>query len=402
MNFVPQESQLSDSDSDGLDLDLNEDEQLTHSADSQLIDDNTQQLSEPIHLSQQSSNSLNTITTDSVIPQKPHHPILFTFPQRIISKQKRSFCSTWYRKYQWLHYQEHDDSVLCFYCHIAEKRHLPISSNKDRAFTTSGFSNWKKAIERFNKHESSLPHHQAVDFVEKIPRTTKNVREMLSSTYAQQKAENRAMLKIILSSIRFLGRQGLALRGRYKDLATDDLKVSGEIDSNFFQLLKTRAEDNPRLLNWMEKSRDKFMSPDIQNEILCIMVLCIQREITNDVSGQWYTIMVDETTDMSNTEQLVFCIRYVDSNLEVHEEFIGLYSLESTSAESLFSTIKDILLRMNLRIKKCRGQSYDGASSMSGHKSGVAKKIMDLESRALYTHCYGHALNLAAQDSIKQ
>ena len=105
---------------------------------------------------------------------------------------------------------------------------------------------------------------------------------------------------------------------------------------------------------------------------------------------------------MSNTEQLVFCIRHVDSNLEVHEEFIGLYSLESTSAESLFSTIKDILLRMNLRIKNCRGQCYDGASSMSGHKSGVAKKIRDLESRALYTHCYGHALNLAAQDSIKQ
>ena len=57
---------------------------------------------------------------------------------------------------------------------------------------------------------------------------------------------------------------------------------------------------------------------------------------------------------------------------------------------------------MNLRIEKCRDQCYDGASSLSGHKSGVAKKIMDLESRALYTHCYGHALNLAAQDSIKQ
>lgn len=29
------------------------------------------------------------------------------------------------------------------------------------------------------------------------------------------------------------------------------------------------------------------------------------------------------------------------------------------------------------------------------------KRVMDLEHRALYTHCYGHALNLAAQDSIK-
>lgn len=42
--------------------------------------------------------------------------------------------------------------------------------------------------------------------------------------------------------------------------------------------------------------------------------------------------MVDETTDLSNTEQLVLCIRYVDDYLNVHEEPVGLYSLESTIA----------------------------------------------------------------------
>ena len=93
---------------------------------------------------------------------------------------------------------------------------------------------------------------------------------------------------------------------------------------------------------------------------------------------------------------MVFCLRHVDDNLAVHEEFIGLYSLES-----LIFTIKDVLLRMNLKIENCRGQCYDGASSMSGQVSGVAKKVMDLEHRALYTHCYGHALKLAVQDSIK-
>ena len=56
---------------------------------------------------------------------------------------------------------------------------------------------------------------------------------------------------------------------------------------------------------------------------------------------------------------------------------------------------------MNLRIENCSGQCNDGASSMSGQKSGVAKMMMDLEHQALYTHCYGHALNLATQDSIK-
>ena len=38
---------------------------------------------------------------------------------------------------------------------------------------------------------------------------------------------------------------------------------------------------------------------------------------------------------------------------------------------------------------------------MSGIRSGVATKISLLEPRALYTHCYGHVLNLAVQDGIK-
>ena len=66
----------------------------------------------------------------------------------------------------------------------------------------------------------------------------------------------------------------------------------------------------------MEKSQDKFTSPEIQNEILSIMALHILREIATELSGKWYTIMVDGTTDLSNTEQMVLCLRYVDNNLE--------------------------------------------------------------------------------------
>ena len=38
---------------------------------------------------------------------------------------------------------------------------------------------------------------------------------------------------------------------------------------------------------------------------------------------------------------------------------------------------------------------------MLGSKSGVSTRLLDLETRALYTHCYGHALNLATQDALK-
>ena len=57
---------------------------------------------------------------------------------------------------------------------------------------------------------------------------------------------------------------------------------------------------------------------------------------------------------------------------------------------------------MNLSMSKCRGQCYDGASNMRGSKTGVAKKLLNDEPRAVFIHCYGHDLNLAAGDSIKK
>ena len=38
---------------------------------------------------------------------------------------------------------------------------------------------------------------------------------------------------------------------------------------------------------------------------------------------------------------------------------------------------------------------------MSGIRNGVATQLCKEEPRAVYTHCYGHALNLAVSDAIK-
>ncbi len=166
-----------------------------------------------------------------------------------------------------------------------------------------GFSNWKKALEKFNKHQNTLSHHQAMDF---LVSTSKDVGEMLNTSLANERAGNRKMLHIVFSSIRFLARQGVALRGSFRACENSDVKC--EFDSNFMQLLRMRAEDNQDILQWLSKSRDKFVSPDIQNEILSIMSLHIIRGICSEMSGEWYSLMVDETTDLSNIEQMVFCL----------------------------------------------------------------------------------------------
>ena len=131
------------------------------------------------------------------------------------------------------------------------------------------------------------------------------------------------------------------------------------------------------------------------------MALHILRQISSDIAKNgFFSIMADECTDVANNEQFVICLRWVDSTLTDHEDVIGLYNVGTI--DTLVTTIVNVLLHMNLKLTQCRGQCYDGASNMVGCKNGVATKLLAKEKRAVLTHCYGHALNLAIGDSMKQ
>ena len=89
--------------------------------------------------------------------------------------------------------------------------------------------------------------------------------------------------------------------------------------------------------------------------------------------------MLDETTHASDNEQVVICLRWVDSGLEAHEEFAGLYQVPNTEASTLFMVARDVLSRLNITFSHWRGQCYDGASSMAGSRSGVATLVQKEE-----------------------
>ena len=171
------------------------------------------------------------------------------------------------------------------------------------------------------------------------------------------------MLLKIFSSIRFLGRQGLPLQGDYSK--TDE----SEVNSNFIQILKLRGLDDPALLKLIGQSRnDKYTFPDIQNEILQIMGLKILRDIASEIGKNQFVIMLDKATDKASIEQLVLCFRWVDSKFKAHEEFVGPYALETIQADHIVQVLEDTLLRMQLQLANCRGQT-------SGKRSGVATQI---------------------------
>ena len=161
------------------------------------------------------------------------------------------------------------------------------------------------------------------------------------------------------------GHQGIPLRGH------DDSK------SNFCQLLDLQKRRDSALAKWLERRGDKYCSPEIQNEILRLMSLSLLRDIAECVQkAEFFTVMADECTDISNHGQLTDCFRWVDSfQVEVHEEFIGLHEISDITADTIIAALHDCVLRLYLNWSRCRGQCLDGASNMTGHWTGVATQI---------------------------
>lgn len=171
---------------------------------------------------------------------------------------------------------------------------------------SKGFCNWKNATLLFQKHQQSATHKQAVEVMIVLPSTTKDVGELLVTQLAREKEHNRKMFLKIVSTIRFLSRQGMALQGDGNDE-----------DSNFLQLLRFKAEDDPDLLEWLKQKTNKYTSHKIQNDIIKVMAMNVLRNIISSLQASLFvTLMTDETTDISNKEQVTFTIRWVSENLK--------------------------------------------------------------------------------------
>ena len=89
-----------------------------------------------------------------------------------------------------------------------------------------------------------------------------------------------------------------------------------------------------------------------------------------------FSIMTHEGTDVSNIKQFSFCIRSVDENLDMSENFTGFHELENIKSEIIVNAIKNILLRCHLNLDDSHGHPCEGANNMMGKQSGVSIQIL--------------------------
>ena len=134
-----------------------------------------------------------------------------------------SFFPTWYVTYPWiLTLCTTRARVFCVYCRYCVGKGLCLGKKGD-AFISNGFDNWKKAHERFTQHTQSDLHKESILKVELLKQD--HVSTLLNKQAMAEQKQHRDQLLRQLSSLRFILRQGLAVRG-HEDLEGNLLQPS--------------------------------------------------------------------------------------------------------------------------------------------------------------------------------
>ena len=266
---------------------------------------------------------------------------------------------------------------------------LTFSKRGESTFSTVGYDNWMKAVEKFRNHETCATHQEAV-MKWKLAKQSP-VNEQLNSQMKKDQEVRRQGLLKQLHGLKYLVRQGMAIRGHK------------EVEGNLHQVLIMWSSFDSDLKRWI--SENKYLSHDIVNEQIEMMgktLLCVILENVRKCTPPWYSLIGDEATDVAYREQFNLSIRWVDNNYEIHEDPLGLFCLPNTTADTLFKVVKDILVLCSLPLSLCRGQAFDGSSNMQGKRNGLVTKIKNEVPAALSVHCFTHCLNLCLQDARRQ
>ena len=168
-------------------------------------------------------------------------------------------------------------------------------------------------------------------------------------------------------------------------------------EGNFVQLVRFRAETVTIFSAYLSKApkNTSYTSKTIQNELLSVVGDSIHNGIISEVkSAKYYSIIAYELTDAANHEELSLVFRYVH-NEEIREVFVDFLEVERITGRMLGEAILNWLKAHDISPADMRGQCYDGASNMSGARSGVKAVVQEAAPKVMYYHCAAHRLNLS-------
>ena len=256
-------------------------------------------------------------------------------------------------------------------------------------------------------HSKSMDNYK--EFLNQVSRKKDPVEQQLSKSTVKHVDKNRKVLLSIIDAIKTIGKMGVPLRGH-----RDDSRCQPDVGEpanhpgvgNFIEFINFAVQQGNQTLGHHLKtcsSRETYISKTTPN----LLLACCYDIITETIIGRvkeakFYSVICDEASDASSKEQFSFCLRYVNDDGDICEDFLKFIHCKSgLTGKDLYNEVTEALTSFGLDLQNCCGQGYDGDGAVSGHFNGLSALILRENSKALYTHCASHRLNLVIGTSCK-
>ena len=118
-------------------------------------------------------------------------------------------------------------------------------------------------------------------------------------------------------------------------------------------------------------------------------------------SCDYFTLMLDESTDESNRSELSHIFRIVNNEI-IENHFLDLMQLQRCDAETIFKSFETNLRDSGVEIQRIKFAGMDGCSTMSGENNGVKAHFQNSTAHFNYIHCRNHRLALCFAHLIPQ
>lgn len=268
----------------------------------------------------------------------------------------------------WLIYIE-EKGMFCLLCRIHNSSN---KLNKQETFNLSASINFKQSA--IKEHAISNTHKET--YLKEMERRHSS----LAAQYQSAKQARDTVTTNSFLSTYWLGKEEVA-NCKLKSLLEleEDLGLS---EMKHFQQRSQRSQKNMRLL---------------------LGQLIKKKLISKVKDAKYYSILVDEVSDIAVMEQLLIYIGYVDVHGETHFDFLEIKDVLENSPSANAETITELIIE---ELKECGlppqnlcGFGSDGASVMTGSKSGVGVRLKKTAVIMIRSHCINHRLALACGDT---
>ena len=210
---------------------------------------------------------------------------------------------------------------------------------------------------------------------------------------------NKKIILAIIDVIKLCGRLGIVLRG-HRDASKYHPENGHALTSAGIGMVTSAIRNGDNVLENHLKpcsKRETDLLATTQNDLLKCCHQIITKALLKELkASKIFALILYEASDISNKEQLPFCLRFVDSNNDKRDEFLKcIHCDEGVAGRDLFEGVTNTLSEFGLDLMNCKGEGYDEAGGMEGKVTSLSGIALQSNKLALYRHCHSHRLNLA-------